>query len=155
MKRIYSLFSFIILLVFTTSCSSDDNSSSDFIGDLVGKWGIVSVIDEGIPYELTECDLKYEKMIFHNDGTALEEFGYSSNKGCELESWNHTYKILEGDLYMASTHTNPDDRTELRFRIKKVNKTTLILEQYYIKEGKYPGEYFKDNETTVSTYKRE
>ncbi len=70
MKKIYSLLTIVTLMVTLTGCGNDYRYS-----DLLGRWELVSVIENEYEYELERGE--YEEYTFYDNGTGiyLNEFG--------------------------------------------------------------------------------
>ena len=71
MKKLYTLLTLATLLVAMSSCGDDYYRDSE----LLGRWQMISVIENGYEYELEIGE--YEENTFYRDGTGLyvNEFG--------------------------------------------------------------------------------
>ena len=137
--------------MFVLSCSSDDNStgSQDIEKKIVGNWGIVSFEEDGEFTELDKCQLENTKLIIFADNTATEQFGNSYQGSCDIEYWDHKYKIIDKELFLIS-----EGKIELRYNILQLDNSTMVLQLTYIKEQGHPAIQYEDNQGGIWTFKK-
>lgn len=151
MKKIQKLFTLLLASVFIISCSSDDNSleSQDIETKIIGNWGLVSYEEKGEFTELDKCQLENTKLIIFADKTAKEQFGNSYQGSCDIEYWDHKYKIIDRELFLEE-----EDNIELRYNILHLDSSSMVLQLTYIKEQGHPAIEYEDKQGGIWTFKK-
>lgn len=111
MKKLIVLFSALTLIL--TSCSSDDDSTSDINADIVGTWVGTEMVYEGtseteiygLPIEIDFTGEAYDistKLIFsENPNTLVSEGSYSIKLEYEQNGITET-QVVEDQSFLAS-----------------------------------------------------
>ncbi len=128
MKKI-SLFALIITAIFT-SCSSDDDTPNTVEiteANLVGKWQITAIEENGILLKLDECEKKDLSSFFISESEEkIASFteNIEENNSCkEFISNNYSWTLTDGNI-LTTTFGTADTDT---YTIIELTKSTLKL----------------------------
>lgn len=96
MKNLLKI-AFIAVAIFVTSCGKADDSVSS--KDLVGTWTAVSIFEDGVSQELSECE-KRTNIVFTETHLKMTPYEQDKNGNCNIA----TKDIAEG-TYSVSGNT--------------------------------------------------
>ena len=140
MKKLFIL-SFAVLISLFTSCSSDDNNSAE---DLIGEWQFVTSKENGIENNITTCDTA--ETITFTDKLVIQSYYTEDNNGDCIEDGSDTdnYTASGNELIIVLTDDNGNTDAETgKFSISGNTLTLTFTEDIN-------GETF----TYISTFKK-
>ena len=115
MKKLLFLFTSITL--FSCSKNEDDNSAST-TSNIVGKWHLTSILEDGKPITGYTCNTDYDIDEFTSDGRVIAKYSKE----------NSNYTISENIL--TDVEKKGDIKIyEAKYKIKELTTTSLKLEE--------------------------
>jgi hypothetical protein len=126
MKKL--LFLFTAITLFSCSKNEDDNSAST-TSNIVGKWHLTSILEDGKPITGYTCNTDYDIDEFTSDGRVIAKYSKeNSSKVCIQYTENSNYTISENIL--TDVEKKGDIKIyEAKYKIKELTATSLKLEE--------------------------
>lgn len=144
MKKIYSLFSFVILLIFAISCNSDDNAidkKDDSEISILGHWTLSKRSVGGKDSKIGECESENTFYYFKQNGNYEDGYGeirQGTSNDCIIRTGAGNY-VLNEDQTEIKIINNFNEWS--RYKIIELSKDQLIIEDFQF--GKMNG-YVED-----------
>jgi hypothetical protein len=127
-KKLFSLLPLLLLAVFFTACSKDENETPTLTGDLVGKWEIISKHNYDANDQKTsssdhkhECSATKDYYEFKKNSKGAET---QHNPDCSSYKYQD-FKIIKenGTYYVVNT-----EDSDLTYEVVSLSKNSLTLQ---------------------------
>lgn len=158
MKRVALLFLTVLTVTFTSSCSSDDDSSLNS-GDIIGNWKLTNYNDPWINdieelEDLEPCE-SLQKRAFSSENITTLTYYYGNN--CQYQGTRNDQFSISGNVLTITEPNggyNPNTDYVVKYNIRTLNATTLVLEGFYVDEGDGYNPNIPQNERFTETWTR-
>jgi hypothetical protein len=126
MKKLLFLFASITLL----SCSkNDDNNSNSTTGNIVAKWHLTSILEDGKPITGYTCNTNFDITEFTSDGQAITKYSdENANNVCTQYTEIGNY-IISDNILTEVQKKGSIKIYEAKYKIKELTTTSLKLEE--------------------------
>jgi hypothetical protein len=134
MKKALLGLSFFLML----SCSSDDEKKISS-NEIVGKWHLVDILENGKPISGYSCNKELDITEFTSDGSSVTKYSdKNSSNVCVQYSESGTYTVV--DNILTDTQKNGNVIIyEAKYKIKELTSTSLKLESISVFETNNDG----------------
>ena len=150
MKNWNTIVFLMLMMSLITSCSKDNDSTTDINNYIVGKWHTFYheevVDDKQTAYEITVTDKNlYEEIIFNNDNTMTLGCWHIDHKGeYYWDEITYRYSIKNNKINIIFNDGSSYDVNDLVYDSKQ--KTLCLHKRYPIEYLTIPGIYlYKDH----------
>ncbi|MBC5839743.1 lipocalin family protein [Flavobacterium muglaense] len=136
MKKLLFLFASITLL----SCSkNDDDNSTSTTGNIVAKWHLTSILENGKPITGYTCNTNFDITEFTSSGQSITKYSdKNSSNVCTQYTDNGTYTL--SDNILTDVQKNGTIKIyEAKYKIKELTATSLKLETISVFEANSNG----------------
>lgn len=132
MKKVLFLFTSITIL----SCSkSEDNNTTVEQGNIVNKWHLTQIIENGTPITGFSCNNDFDITEFSADGVSITKYGDTNSSGaCIQYTENGKYTVANNILEDIQRNSNNVIIYKAKYKIAELTSTTLKLSLLYLYE---------------------
>lgn len=117
------------VLIGMLSCSkNDDDNSTPASGNIVSKWHLIDILENGKPISGYSCNKEFDIAEFTSSGQSITKYSDKDSKNiCVQYTDNGTYTV--SDNILTDTQKYGSIKIyEAKYKIKELTSTTLKLE---------------------------
>ncbi|MCG2610019.1 hypothetical protein LZZ90_00690 [Flavobacterium sp. SM15] len=130
----------LISVITLFSCSSDSDNSPAGEGNIVNKWHLTSIVENGTPLSGYTCNTNFDVTQFFDDGSSITKYGDTNSSGAcvqytEIGKYTLTNNIVE-DVQRNSSNVII---YKARYKVLELTQTSLKLSLLYLYETSSTG----------------
>ncbi|ATA88777.1 hypothetical protein CGC58_02970 [Capnocytophaga stomatis] len=128
MRRILFFMGAVLLF---TACGKDDGKESVDTSELLGMWQLESLINDGQPKALNNCERQWKQEFRENNQLTFYHFDVQNDGSCKSEVATYTYQVSGNQI----TFSNEKGKMVNTFSVKE-GKLTMVTPASQSRTGK-------------------